>query len=347
MAGKLDQSSLKDVLAALKKVTKPYQLGIQLKVDSSELDTIEKNHPRDIDRQKTEVVKYWLRNSPDASWTTLANAVEKMGGRARLANELRARAGRDDQHSSDQHQAPTFFSWNHRKTVSVSLEQSVQRNILILGKREHGKSTLGYVVLNSSKPSSKDKVMSRTHRNSAVIISPSQHKQYMLSVYDHNGLFEGLSSDDSLFSSLPDDLSLVVVVLKQGCRFDADERGRLEAVVTKRKLSQISAVALTHCESLSEKERKNAVKQFQKDHPSIAKLMGKGILTVGFPDSSHVQPGSPLSQRVEEDKMRLRQLVYSCDELVSMQECDSTLQDEGEGGENGDQPQTSSCCSIM
>ena len=89
------------------------------------------------------------------------------------------------------------------------------------------------------------------------------------------------------------------------------------------------------------------IEQFQKDHPSITKLMGKGILTVGFPDSSHVQPGSPLSQRVEEDKMRLRQLVYSCDELVSMQECDSTLQDEGEGGENGDQPQTSSCCSIM
>ena len=38
---------------------------------------IERNHPRDIDQQKTEVVKYWLRNSPDASWTTLANAVEE------------------------------------------------------------------------------------------------------------------------------------------------------------------------------------------------------------------------------------------------------------------------------
>ena len=33
----------------------------------------------------------------------------------------------------------------------------------------------------------------------------------MLCVYDHNGLFEGLSSDDTLWSDLPDDLSLVVV----------------------------------------------------------------------------------------------------------------------------------------
>ena len=73
---------LAEVLAAIEEVTKPYQLGIQLKIDSSQLDTIEKNHARDIDRQKTEVIKYWLHNSPDASWTTLANAVERMGGHA-------------------------------------------------------------------------------------------------------------------------------------------------------------------------------------------------------------------------------------------------------------------------
>ena len=80
---------LAEVLAAIEEVTKPYQLGIQLKIDSSQLDTIEKNHPRDIGRQKTEVIKYWLHNSPDASWTTLAKAVERMGGHARLAETLR------------------------------------------------------------------------------------------------------------------------------------------------------------------------------------------------------------------------------------------------------------------
>ena len=67
--------SISDVLAALAEVTRPLQ------VDLAEFHTIENNHPGDIGRQKTEVVKYWLHNSPDASWTTLANAVERMHGR--------------------------------------------------------------------------------------------------------------------------------------------------------------------------------------------------------------------------------------------------------------------------
>ena len=44
MTDKLTISDLADVLAATKEVTKPYQLGIQLIIDLSELDTIEKNH---------------------------------------------------------------------------------------------------------------------------------------------------------------------------------------------------------------------------------------------------------------------------------------------------------------
>ena len=82
-------SDLADVLAALAEVTKPYQLGIQLRIESSELKAIEKDYPRDVDRQKAEVIEHWLRNSPDASWTALASAVERMGGQARLAETLR------------------------------------------------------------------------------------------------------------------------------------------------------------------------------------------------------------------------------------------------------------------
>ena len=34
------------------------------------------------------------------------------------------------------------------------------------------------------------------------------------------------------------------------------------------------------------------VEQFKQDHPSVARLMGKRILAVGFPDRYHVQPRS-------------------------------------------------------
>ena len=37
------------------------------------------------------MIKYWLLNSPDTSWTTLANIVERMRGHAKLAEMLRER----------------------------------------------------------------------------------------------------------------------------------------------------------------------------------------------------------------------------------------------------------------
>ena len=61
---KLSILDLADILAAITEVSKPYQLGIQLKIDLAELDKIDRSYCEDIDRQKTEVIKYWL---PDAS----------------------------------------------------------------------------------------------------------------------------------------------------------------------------------------------------------------------------------------------------------------------------------------
>jgi hypothetical protein len=88
MATKLGILDLAEVLAYLKEIIKSYQLGIQLGIDPVMLKTIEQNYS-DIDRQKTEVVEYWLHSSPDASWTILVNAVERMGGHARLVKTLR------------------------------------------------------------------------------------------------------------------------------------------------------------------------------------------------------------------------------------------------------------------
>ena len=44
--------------------------------------------------------------------------------------------------------------------------------------------------------------------------------------------------------------------------------------------------------------------------------MGKGILTVGFPDSTHVKDELELTQSIEDDKADLRLLIYSCDKGV-------------------------------
>ena len=311
MIGKLTISDLAEVLTAIIEVTKPYQLGIQLGIDSSALDKIERNHPGDIDRQKTEVIKYWLCNSPDASWTTLAKAVEGMGGHARLAETLREKKRKPVR--------PKFNRLARQETIVLdpfvrgysdctSLDTCLQCNILLLGKMGHGKSTLGNRILNSDgRFKINDQQCPQTCQGSSVIRSASQLKDYKIEVYDHSGLFEGVSSIYRLSSAVPRNLNLVIFVLKHGSNFDMHERKILEGVIYKWNISRSSALVLTHCERLSEEERGEMIEQFKKDHSSIAELIGKGILAVGFPDSSHIQPGSQLSQRVAEDKASLRE----------------------------------------
>jgi hypothetical protein len=328
-------SDLADVLTALIEVSKPYQLGIQLKIDVSKLKTIEENYSKDIDRQRTEVIEYWLRNSPDASWTTLANAVERMGGCAKLVETLREKEPRIMGDTAKLHgeeeqirENPEVLTMLARKISYVqpargsrtrSLNKCVPCRILLLGKMGHGTSTLGNRILDHDGWFKiNDRRCPQTAEGSAMISSASQLKEYKIEVYDHSGLFNGASSTQ-LSSAVPEMLSLAIFVLKYGSNFDVHEREILETVTYKWNIRRISALVLTHCERFSVEKREEIIARFKKDHPSIAELMGKGILAVGFPDSSHIQPGSPLSQRVEEDKANLRQLIYLCDEPVFIQ----------------------------
>ena len=83
-----------NILLALKEVTDPYQLGTQLDIDTNHLKTFENNHPKCIDRQKIEVIKFWLNNK-ECSWKILADAVEHMDCHKRVVdslNELHLRA---------------------------------------------------------------------------------------------------------------------------------------------------------------------------------------------------------------------------------------------------------------
>ena len=358
MASKLSISDLADVLATLKEVAKPYQLGIQLKIDSSELDTIEKDHPKDIDRQKTEVIKYWLRNSPDASWTTLANAVERMGGHARLAERLISKENKSEEEkqttlasrvkgheegSKEEKQTnekPVLPStppdtpppFRLRRRTNSWPMSFVDRNILLLGRMGHGKSTLGNRMLDRDGWfKSNDEQCPQTTQGSAVLSSATQLKYYRVKIYDHNGLFEGASSIDT-FPAVLSELHLVVFVLKHGCRFD---ESKVKLIISKWQISEISALVLTHCERLSEEERGLKIAQFKKDHRSVAELMGKGILAVGFPDSSYVENETELSEKVEADKANLRQLIYSCDERVLIPESPQNAN------------RQHSCCSIL
>ena len=82
---------LGDIISALKEITEPRDLGIHLGIETHVLETFEEDYPKDVNRRKTEVLKYWLRNSSDCSWGALASAVEKMGRYRHLVKTLRDR----------------------------------------------------------------------------------------------------------------------------------------------------------------------------------------------------------------------------------------------------------------
>ena len=53
------------------------------------LDTIEETSRGDLSRCKTEVLHYWVKNDTTASWETLADVIENMGGYMSLVQNIR------------------------------------------------------------------------------------------------------------------------------------------------------------------------------------------------------------------------------------------------------------------
>ena len=86
-----------EVESELKEINKPHQLGVHLRIPSEHLERFEEEHRDDITRQRVEVITYWLRNFADASWNTLATAVEGIGGHNLLVAKLRDLARRFSQ----------------------------------------------------------------------------------------------------------------------------------------------------------------------------------------------------------------------------------------------------------
>ena len=256
------------------------------------------------------MIKHWLRNSPDPSWTTLANAVERMRY-TELAETLRKKE--QSEKSALKKKEPCEESDD--ESITIALDKCEEHSILLLGRRDNGKSKLRSIIVDSERSfPTNNQNYPQIYESSAVYISKSHCKNFMVKVYDHSGLFEGARLINNLARDIPRFLNLVVFVLKRGSSFDANQMEILHSIVHEWQISQISALVLTHCEHLSEEERREMIEQFKKDHPSIAKLMGKGILTVGFPDSSCVP--KELRQRVEMDIKKLRLLISSCDERV-------------------------------
>ena len=77
---------LRDVVIALKDVagTQWYDLGLQLRLSPSTLDTIAAHH--NADDHKRMMLRKWLQSDPEASWERLAAALALTGHETTAAN---------------------------------------------------------------------------------------------------------------------------------------------------------------------------------------------------------------------------------------------------------------------
>ena len=88
--------TLTDVMNELQEVSAGdwFELGVLLRIRTSKLKQIEKDHPRNARRCKLEVLDWWYQNAPDVSWEKLVDALGMMGGYDALLQRLRKKIPR-------------------------------------------------------------------------------------------------------------------------------------------------------------------------------------------------------------------------------------------------------------
>lgn len=85
--------TLREVQNELTEVVDWFPLGVQLGVGLPKLKQFQMDYPSDTQRCKTEVLDWWIRNSRECSWETLAEALKTIEHEV-LAENLRRKMRR-------------------------------------------------------------------------------------------------------------------------------------------------------------------------------------------------------------------------------------------------------------
>ena len=172
----LGEGDLKDLCEALHSVrAKYYFLGLQISVESNEIDCIEKEQTGVKERLR-EVLRARLKKTESLSWAHIDRALRsQMVGEPRLADSIQERYGRQSQADPELNKNLSSSSESLDLECAMDLSECEMTNLRKVFKRLFGR--LCYAIKNPVEIATflqKEGVLSRTVMNELLISPESQ-----------------------------------------------------------------------------------------------------------------------------------------------------------------------------
>ena len=159
-------------------------------------------------------------------------------------------------------------------------------------------------------------------------ITHTKNTRLLLKVVDTKGLYAGREFPNKaavkemkcyVNKYIPEGISLVLFVFKKG-RCTAEDRATFNFIISRfdKYIKDISALVITHCEYETAEDRERIKDDFcTNPHTKpIAEFMGKGIITVGFPNIDRNPVYLEMFKAsIEKDEKALRDIIFKSDTL--------------------------------
>jgi len=207
----------------------------------------------------------------------------------------------------------------------------LKRNVVVIGKTGSGKSTVANKILCLDDDKRCFNVQFSyqavtTTIDNATRNIPIGSETYAVNVIDTIGFSDtritGAKSDDAIMKEIkkeltdraPEGINLLIFVFRHS-RFTNEEKAAFDKIQKSfsHLINRISLLVITNCEQLTRGAREKVIIDFKNDPltKDFAKMMTKGIYTVGFPDTETLAPvfKSAMLQSMKEDISPIHQII--------------------------------------
>lgn len=199
-----------------------------------------------------------------------------------------------------------------------------ERNVVILGQVGAGKRTLGNHIVGEN-IFQNESAISSGKANSHYRELWTGDTLYRILTVDTGGMQTGYCNPLPYIRDRFQKIHLILLVVANGRYTDESHRSLMRVVQSLQEQAKLfTALVITHCEGITDEQRRSIVAEFQNDHQSsqVAAFIGKEICTIGLPNLSKVSPTlKPIYENgIAEDEKAIRRLVKECHYSINVQD---------------------------